>query len=76
MSSLENKAGSLEGRLERSSNLVLDREGRAGFWNGEFDLRLLGIAGERCRILGGGGRGISSSMVNGVSDHLVEGLID
>lgn len=59
MSSLENSAGSLEGWLERSSSRERDeRDGRCGFWK-----TASGFVGERWRILRGGGRGISLSMI-------------
>lgn len=62
MSSLEKRAGSLDGWLERSSNGARDswRDLRnAGF--SDDDVALEGE--ERCRIRGGGGRGTSLSIV-------------
>jgi hypothetical protein len=64
MSSLENKAGSLDGWLERSSN----RDRRRDLRKDEAPVLVPGpvlapcVAGERCRMRRGGGRGTSLSI--------------
>jgi hypothetical protein len=64
MSSLENKAGSLDGWLEQSSN----RDRRRDLRKDDVPGPVLApcVAGERCRMRRGGGRGTSLSILGEV----------
>jgi hypothetical protein len=64
MSSLENKAGSLDGWLERSSNRDMRRDLRKddAFVLVPGPVLAPCAAGERCRTRRGGGRGTSLSI--------------